>query len=33
MEFFETYGDWYGYMEELNEIECGTRSGEMGYAE
>lgn len=33
MEYFETYGDWYHYMMELNEIECGTRSDEMGYAE
>lgn len=33
MEYFETYGDWEGYMEDLNEIECGTRSGEMGYAD
>ena len=24
-EFFETYGDWEGFMRDLNEIHCGTR--------
>lgn len=30
-EYFETYGDWMGYMEDLNEVECGTREGIMDY--
>lgn len=33
MEYFETYGEWQDYMADLNEIECGTRSGEMGYTD
>lgn len=33
MDYFETYGEWQDYMADLNEIECGTRDGEMGYAD
>lgn len=25
MEFFDTLGEWIDYVEEMNEIECGTR--------
>lgn len=25
---FETFGDWYDYMGDLNESLCGTRTGE-----
>lgn len=25
MEAFETYGDWYDYMVDINEMYCGSR--------
>ncbi len=24
-EFFQTYGEWFTFMNDLNEIKCGTR--------
>lgn len=30
-EYFEEYGEWIEYMRELNQIDCGTEEGIMGY--